>query len=138
VKDDQRGQKLLRDYNGTSLNAMTFRSRAEKLGWTRGSVADAGGVDAYRKVFPGAGVEAFLGLDGMFVGIGMSESITLQDLCFVRAETVKIGSYVYDTPSDEADPRLIPFGEVPPIVFSEVMGDLARIAGQTGERSGED
>ncbi len=137
VKDDERGTKLCRDCNGTSLNALTFRSRAEKLGWARGSVADGGGVDAYRKVFPGAGVEAFLGLDGMFVGIGISDSITLQNLCFVRAGTVQIGSYLYDTPSDEADPRLIPFGEVPPVVFSEVMGDLARIAGQTGEGSGE-
>ena len=55
VKDDERGTKLCRDYDGTSLNAMTFRSRAEKLGWTRGSVADGGGVDAYRKVFPAQG-----------------------------------------------------------------------------------
>ena len=67
----------------------------------------------------------------------MGESITLQNLFFVRAETVKIGGYVYDTPSDEADPRLIPFGEVPPVVFSEAMSDLARIAGQAGEGSGE-
>ena len=55
VKDDQRGQQMCGTYNGTSLNAMTFRSFAEKLGWTRGSVADAGGVDAYRKVFPAQG-----------------------------------------------------------------------------------
>ncbi len=55
VKDDQHGQRICGTYNGTSLNAMTFRSRAEKLGWTRGSVADAGGVDAYRKVFPARG-----------------------------------------------------------------------------------
>ena len=123
-------------YNGTSLNAMTFRSRAEKLGWTRGSVADGGGVDAYRKVFPGAGVEAFLGLDGMFVGIGMSDSITLQDSSSSASGTVQIGSYVYDTPSDEADSRLIAFGEVPPIVFSEVMSDLARIAGQRARVAG--
>ncbi len=138
VKEDQRGLKMCGTYNGTSLNAMTFRSRAEKLGWTRGSVADAGGVDAYRKVFPGAGIEAFLGLDGMFVGIGMNDSISLQNFFFVPAETVKIGSYVYDTPGDEADPRLIPFGEIPPVVFSEVMGDLARISGQAGEVSGAD
>ena len=122
MKDDQRGQKMLRDYSGTSFNAMTFRSRAEKLGWTRGSVNDGGGVDAYRKVFPGAGVEAFLGLDGMYVGIGMDESITLRISALSAPRRVKVGGYVYDTPSDEADPRLIPFGEVPPVVFSEVDG----------------
>lgn len=100
-------------------------------------MADGGGVDAYRKIFPGAGVEAFLGLDGMYMGIGMEENISLQNLFFVPAETVKTGSYIYDTPSDEADPRLIPFGEVSPVVFSEVMGDLGRIAGQAGAGSGE-
>ena len=137
VKEDQRSQKMCSEYNGTSLNAMTFRSRAEKLGWARGSVADGGGVDAYRKIFPGAGVEAFLGLDGMFMGVGMYDTITLQNLFFVRSGTVKVGGYVYDTPSDESDSRLIPFGDVAPVVFSEVMGDLGRIAGQAGEGSGE-
>jgi hypothetical protein len=116
---------------------MTFRSRAEKLGWSRASVNDGGSVDAYRKVFPGAGVEAFLGLEGMYIGIGMDETITLADFEFVRSESVKVGGYVYDRPSEESDSRLIPFGEVPPVVFSEVMGDLSRIAGQQGDGSAE-
>ena len=77
---------------------MTFRGRAEKLGWTRGSVTDGGCMDAYRKVFPGAGVEAFLGVEGLYIGIGMDESIKLEDFSFVRAGSVQVGSYVYDTP----------------------------------------
>ena len=67
----------------------------------------------------------------------MDDRITLQSFFFVRAGTVKIGSYVYDTPSDEADSRLIAFGEVPLIVFSEVMSDMARIAGQQSAESTE-
>jgi hypothetical protein len=46
---------------------------------------------------------------------------------------VEVGSYTYDRPYEVTDPRLIPFGSVPPIVFSEVMADLARIAGKAGE-----
>ncbi len=49
--------------------------------------------------------------------------------CFVKSGSVSTGSYVYDEPSDEKDPRLLSFGEVPPIVFSESVGDLGRIAG---------
>ena len=45
---------------------------------------------------------------------------------------MRVGSYVYDNPSDESDDRLIAFGAVPPFVYSEVMGDLKRIAGQSG------
>jgi hypothetical protein len=41
---------------------------------------------------------------------------------------VRTGSYVYDEPRGEGDPRLLTFGEVPPIVYSEAMGDLGRIA----------
>jgi hypothetical protein len=115
---------------------LTFRSRAEKRGWSRGSVTDSGCVDAYRKVFPGAGVEAFLGLEGMNVVSDMNDTISLQDFFFAAGGSVKVGGYVYDTPGDESDERLIPFGDVPPVVFSEVMGDLAQIAGQSGDGQG--
>jgi hypothetical protein len=137
ASDERRDVRISRDLAGTSLNAMTFRGRAEKLGWARGSVTDAGCVDAYRKVFTGAGVEAFLELEGMYIGIGMDDSIQLGDYYFVKGGTVQIGSYVYDNPGDEGDPRLIPFGAVPPVVFSEVVGDLRRIAGQSAEEGSD-
>ena len=116
--------------HGTSLNAMTFRGRAEKLGWVRGSVCDAGCVGAYRKVYSGAGVEAYLRLDGMYVGISRDDSITLQEMYFVKAGSVEVGSYVYDEPADGNDPRVLGFGEVPPVPFSETMGDLVKISGK--------
>ncbi len=138
VKDDESGQKSSREFHGATLNALTFRSRAEKLGWTRGSVNDGGCVESYRKVFAGAGVEAFVGVDGLFMGIGSDETITLADVLFVRAGTVRVGGYVYDMPGDPTDPRLLAFGEVPPVVFSEVMGELARIAGQPPQGAAHD
>src|SRR5262249_29554146 len=136
--DEQRDVRMSRELSGTSLNALTFRGRAEKLGWARGSVTDGGGIDFYLKVFPGAGVEAFLGLGGMYIGIGMDDSIQLGDYYFVNGGTVRVGSYVYDNPSDDGDARLIAFGAVPPVVFSEVMGDLKRIAGRSEEESHQD
>lgn len=123
--------KFGRQVHGTDINAMTFRSRAEKLGWSRGSVCDGGGVTAYRKIFSGAGVEAFLSVEGMYVGISMDETIQLGDLCFVRTGSVKVGSYTYDEPEKDDDPRLIAFGDVPAVPFSEVMGDLEKITGKS-------
>ena len=38
-----------------------------------------------------------------------------------------------DESGDEKDERLVPFGEVPAIKFSEAMGDLAKIAGKQSE-----
>ena len=71
--------------------------------------------------------------EGMFIGVGMDDSVKLGRFCFVKSGSVSTGSYVYDEPSDEKDPRLLSFGEVPPIVFSETLGDLGRIAGGKDE-----
>jgi hypothetical protein len=71
-----------------------------------------------------------LGLEGFYIGIDMYSDVTLGEARFVRSESVKTGSYVYDEPTKDDDPRVLPFSHVPPIVFSEVMGDLKKIAGQ--------
>ena len=63
----------------------------------------------------------------------MDDSITLDKFFFVKHGSVKIGSYEYDEPSEASDSRLVPFGEVPAIAFSEAMGDLAKIAGKQAE-----
>ena len=140
AKAEEAETKFGAQVNGTDLNALTFRSRAEKLGWSRGSVRDAGGVSAYRKIYSGAGVEAFLLLEGMYMGIGMDQTIQLGDIFFVKAGSVQIGSYIYDEPSKDDDPRLIRFADVPVVPFSETMGDLTKIgckSAEVGESSAE-
>ncbi|MEM6561741.1 MAG: DUF4132 domain-containing protein, partial [Planctomycetota bacterium] len=122
---------------GTELNALTFRSRAEKRGWRRGSVADAGSIATYYKDFPGVGVSAFLFLDGMFIGVGMDDTVTLGELRFAKADTVKIGSYEYDEPYKDDDKRVIRFGDVHALAFSETMGDLGVIAPQKDEEDAD-
>lgn len=129
---EQAAQRMYRDLSGTALNAMTFKGRAEKLGWYRGSVCDGGGITSYYKSFPASGADAFLALEDFYIGIDMYSEMKLGDACFVRNGSVRVGSYTYDEPGKEDDPRLIPLGQVPPIVFSEVMGDLRKIAGGAG------
>ena len=58
VKPEQASTKFGVEVAGTELNAMTFKGRAERLGWTRGSVCDAGGINFYLKRFPAAGVDS--------------------------------------------------------------------------------
>ena len=122
--------KAKRRYEGaadTTLNAMTFKGRAERLGWARGSVCDGGGITFYYKPFPRAGLDFLLYITGMYIGVDMYSEVTLQDGHFVKAGSVDMGSYVYDEPKDDKDERVVPFGELPPVVFSEVMGDLQKI-----------
>jgi hypothetical protein len=133
---DKKNLKTLKDFTGTSLNGMTFKGRAERLGWNRGSVQDAGSIPCYYKSFPAAGADAFIGVDGMYIGIDMYSDVKLQDALFVRSGSVKIGSYTYDEPANDKDQRVLSFGDVPAIVYSEVLGDLQKISGQ--KAGGED
>jgi len=135
---DHANTKSLTNYSGTSLNGMTFKGRADRLGWARGSVCDGGGITTYFKSFPAAGVDVFLGLDDMYIGIDMSAEIKLQDAFFVRTGNVKTGSYTYDEPGNENDSRVLHFGDVPPIVYSEVLGDLQKIAGKSAGAGDDD
>lgn len=130
VKPDQKPVKFGKEVAGTSLNGMTFKGRAERLGWGRGSVCDGGGINFYLKTFPAADVDVFLETEGMYVGIDMYTDITLGKIFFTKHGSVQIGGYTYDEPGDQQDARLVPFGEAPAIAFSEAMGDLSRIAGK--------
>jgi len=132
TKDPAHGNRReLITVNGRSLASGTFRGRAERRGFHRGSVVDAGGVTNYWKDFPGCGLEVVLELDGMYVGIDPMESITLGIARFVRSGSVQRGSYVYDDAQGD-DPRVVAFGEVPPVVWSETIADLEAIAPSEG------
>ncbi len=128
LPDEQRELKLVSDYHGTSLNALTFRGRAERLGWFRGEGGDGGSINVFWKSFPMAGIDALIGVEGMYFGIDMYSSVTLEDACFVRPEEGR-RSYYY-MPRNDDDARLVALKDVPPIVYSEVLGDLQKITGQ--------
>lgn len=137
VKKEQQKTKFGTEVAETELNAMTFKGRAERLGWTRGSVCDAGCINYYVKTFPGAGVDVFVETEGMYVGIDMYTDIKLGKNFFVNHGSVQIGSYIYDEPSDPNDPRLLSYAEVPAIAFSESMGDLLRISAKSAPQPAE-
>jgi hypothetical protein len=137
VRVEDRERKFSGVVAGIELNALTFKGRAERLGWNRGSVCDAGAIGFYLKTFPTAGVDAFVAVQGMFIGAGMDDSVTLGDGFFVRAGSVKIGSYEYDEPAEASDPRLVALGDVPGIAFSEAMGDLGRIGAKSAASDDE-
>jgi hypothetical protein len=137
VTPEQAHTKFGQEVAETELNAMTFKGRAERLGWTRGSVCDAGCINYYVKTFPGAGVDVFVETEGMYVGIDMYTDIKLGKNFFVKHGSVQIGSYIYDEPGDPTDPRLLSYAEVPAIAFSESLGDLLRISAKSAPQPAE-
>lgn len=129
--NDELAKTLSYQFEGKTVNAGTFKSRAERLGWRRGSVVDSGAISGYKKLYPTDQIEVFVRVDNLGVGFdGYDSEATLQDFFFVKSGSVVTGSYTYDEPRDADDPRLLKLGDVPAIVLSETFGDLGAIVKQ--------
>ncbi|RBP45774.1 HEAT repeat protein [Roseimicrobium gellanilyticum] len=121
---------------GAEMNALTFQGRAMRLGWRRASIVDAGMVNYYQKNMPSAGLDCFLELEGLFIRADREQTATLGDFFFVKQGSLGTGYIMVSQEQMKTDPRIVPFGEVPEIVYSEILGDLGRIAG-AGVGAGE-
>jgi Leucine-rich repeat (LRR) protein len=131
---EELGKTLSYQFEGKTVNVGTFKSRAERLGWRRGSVVDAGAISGYKKLYPTDKIEVFVRVDNLGVGFdGYESEATLQDFFFVKSGSVVTGSYTYDEPRDADDPRLLKLADVPAIVLSETFGDLGAIVKQRAE-----
>ncbi len=124
LKEGDAGVKLCKEFNGIQFGGYAFVAKMEKLGWSRGSVVDGGGISSYYKDFSELGVTAIVEQTGCLSVGYYDENAELGDLMFVRAKSVSFGSYSYDEPSKNDDERLIALGDLPPIVYSEVMADM--------------
>jgi Leucine-rich repeat (LRR) protein len=121
-----RERRMSFQFENKELSAGTFKGRADRLGWRRGSVVDSGEVSAYRKVYVQAGVEAFIRTEGVGAA-GWEGEATLGALFFVPAGAIVTGGYTYDEPRDDSDARLIKFADLPAMVYSETIADLEAI-----------
>ena len=111
-------------FDGVEHGGYAFVSRMEKTGWTRGSVQDGGGIASFYKEFTDLGITAIAMQEGN-IGVGYyDDNAALGPVMFVKNKSVRFGSYSYDDPANDTDPRLIAFADVPPIVYSEIMADL--------------
>lgn len=129
LPEDRRSERRVSTVEGATVHALTLRGRADRAGWARGSVGDGGMVSCLWKPFPAAGVDALLILEGLSMVADRDARVTLHQLWFVHHGSVAFGNYVTDEPAADADTRVIPLGQVPPVVFSEVLGDLQAISG---------
>lgn len=114
-------------YLDVEINGDKFKSRATKKGWKRGAVVDSGEISSYQKVYPTIGIQAVIKTRNLNVQSYDEDDAILHEFYFVEFGSIEQGSYTYDEPRDESDSRLIPFGKVPPIVYSETIADLQAI-----------
>jgi len=130
VEDGHGNRREIGITDQVTMSYGTFNGRTSRLGWIRGSVIEGGSVVSYYKPFHGAGVEAILMMWECWAGMESMEEVSMGKALFAKIDSVERGSYVYDDPEPD-DPRVLSFGEVPAIVYSETIADLKAImAGQ--------
>jgi hypothetical protein len=116
--------KMSSTFKGVQYGGYGFLGRMDKTGWHKGSIVDNGMISSYYKDFPTLGISAVIEQTGTHCVGYYEENAEMGDFYFVKSKGIKFGSYYYDDPRDSNDPRLIAFGDVPAIVYSEVMADL--------------
>ncbi|NMH87826.1 leucine-rich repeat domain-containing protein [Flavivirga algicola] len=126
LPEELHAQTMDNRFNLKQIQVSTFRYRATKAGWRRGLVV-GGMVTSYEKAFEADHIEAFIETNELPVREGYEDIMTSGRLYFVAIGAVRTDSYVDENPYNENDSRLIPFKEIPPIVFSETIADLLAI-----------
>ncbi len=116
--------KISDAFEGVEVGGYTFLSRMDKTGWVKGSIGDGGGILSYYKEFTEVGLVAIVMQTGD-LSVGYYDvNAEIGKVMVVKKTGVRFGGYRYDEPSKMNDPRLVSFGDVPPIVYSEVMADM--------------
>ncbi len=124
LNEKDKNLKISRAFQGVQYGGYGFISKMEKIGWNRGSVVDGGWISSYFKDFSDLGFTAIITQQGELCVGYYDGNAELNELMFVRKKAVQFGSYIYDEPSNENDERLMAFGEVLAIIYSEVMADM--------------
>ncbi len=118
LTDERRLDTEVKEFEGHLVEAFKLRGRATKLGYTRGSVQDAGWFYSYEKRFPTLRLAALI----EFTGNGLPEenrTVALRSLGFVVRDP-EAGSQGGDIS--------VALGEVPPLLLAEAFDDLRSIA----------
>ena len=134
LAEDEKQSLDLNRFHGRKVSGLSLQGRAAKLGWSKGSVEDAGVFyifyreDVTKRIKKGDGSVHLEGsavelqFSGMYVGmLGNEEEVEIENARFYHPGTVEHGSYVYDRADDK---KAIPLGEVEPRYMSEMLGQL--------------
>lgn len=129
ITEEEKGKNVLDKFAGKLMNAMSLSGKLQAIGWSRGSIQDAGSYDTFYKEDANMAVE--LNFSGTFIGGELDEEITIYGVRFYKPGTVAYGSYVYDTIKKE---NLYKLGDVSRRYFSEIVYQLEKVTATSTEK----
>ncbi len=119
---EEREEKYVVRFGGIIINGLSLLGKLTKFGWYKGSVQDGGCYYNFYKEDSKIGIGAELQFSGVGVGYE-NEDVTVYEVIFYSAGTVKRGSYIYDNVGDN---NLLKPSDVAPRFFSEILYDVDR------------
>lgn len=127
---EEENQNSLERFGGCIINDLSLGGKLLGAGWYRGSVQDAGGFYVYYREDTALELGAELHFSGSFVG-GTNEDVTVYDVRFYKAGSVKHGSYEYD---EVDDARAYLLKDVPERYFSEIVLQISKALASSRDR----
>ena len=143
-KEEEKGKIDLSRFHGRKISAASLLGRAEKLGWYKGFVEDAGMFytfyredivkrvkkeDGTIQLFGNAAELSFSGMSVSYDGYG-EQTAEIENIRFYVPGTVKYGGNRYDSVTEHTAIKL---DQVNPRYFSEIINQLEIILKKTGE-----
>jgi Domain of unknown function (DUF4132)/HEAT repeats len=123
LKEADKDTTISEEFKGIKYSGYAFVSKIEKSGWLR----DNGRVYTYYshyKDFVDLGITAVLTQANYFSLSDPNAEAELSELMFLKRKSIDATTSTYAEPETSARNGFIPFGKLPPIVYSEVMGDM--------------
>lgn len=109
-------RKELRITDGVKATAGKLRSELFARGWSLEATGDGGWIGCMLRKFPDCGINVYLLVDELHAASSKDEEVTLGHAYFAHEPA---------NPSDAVE--TIPFDQVPPIIYSEILADLKAI-----------
>lgn len=116
LPSERESEGELNDFLGHVLGAFRFRSRATKLGYSRGATQDGGWFYEYRRRFVALGIEAVI----EFTGNSLPEEDRL----------VALRSLAFERRAEAGGGVRMPLGEVPAVLLTECWNDWRSFAAE--------
>ncbi len=117
LKDSDKDLTEIEEFNNRTGNAAQVKGTFKRLGWVNWELGDHGDIYSFSKLFHELGVQAIIETSGgLFMGY-YDESMPAE---FGKLDFRKISDKWYHEPH-------LPLGQVPPIVYSEVISELRQI-----------
>ena len=126
LPDEEKEITIYRKFVGVPTEPSSIKNTLERHGWRKGAAGDGGYIDSFVHHDPAGKIQAVLEVEGVFVGgYGSDYEPKLGRLYFINITKVK--ERWFNSPKDDKDERLIPLGELPDVLYSEVMASIKAI-----------